>query len=142
MSIGLETNLHTLDASCPPSPGKYILSGEMDDVSDALNRLLWVNLQACIGAEVLALPDDFRRREAYRESVCNILKSHEHRLHHFFEHATTLAGGQSSRSIGLESWLEQLRLLDMIGADLAEREAVSSGGWVSITSVGWQRMLC
>ena len=69
MSIGLETNLHTLDASCPPSPGKYILSGEMEDVSDALNRLLWVNLQACIGAEVLALPDDFRRRHAYTEEV-------------------------------------------------------------------------
>ena len=57
--------------------GKYILSGEMDDVSDALNRLLWVNLQACIGAEVLALPDDFRRRHAYTEEVCSTLKQHE-----------------------------------------------------------------
>ena len=109
--------------------GKYILSGEMDDVSDALNRLLWVHLQAHTGAGVLALPDDFRRREAYTEEACIMLKKYEHKLHCFFDHASTLAGGKSGRALSVGSWLEQMRLLGLIGPDLAEREAVLCFSW-------------
>ena len=50
-------------------------------------------------------------------------------LHRFFEHACTLAKGASAKSLSVESWLEQMRLLGLIGADLAEREAVLCFSW-------------
>ena len=44
--------------------------------------------------------------------VCTVLKHHEHQLHRFFDHACTLTRGTSSRSLSIESWLEQVRWLN------------------------------
>ena len=111
---------------------KYVLEGEMSDASDALHHFLRFDIVARIGDEKLQMPDDFRRRHAYTEPVCEELERSHGWLRRCFELGTSLnlnRGAPPRSSLILEQWLELCHLLDVVGPDLGEREAVLCFSW-------------
>ncbi len=119
---------------------KYILSGELTDVSEAMERLLRVDILSRLGEFVTSDADVFRRCYCYPETTCVVLRRHEATLHVIFEYiasfqqsAESQADAKGYRSkvptINLKEWLGALRYLEIIDLDLSERDALRCFSW-------------
>jgi len=117
---------------------RFVLTKEMDDVSQAVDRLLGVVITSRLSAEVVLEPDAFRRGYAYSEPVCAALRRNEPLLRHAF--GFLLAHGKKEGTqlpglyghppvISLETWMSGLAALELIGDDLSSRDALRCFGW-------------
>ena len=115
-----------------------MVTGETGEVSVALERLLTLEVAACVGVEKLAMPDDFRRQHAYTAEVCAELGRKQGWLRRCFDVAAGLRTPMlvgAVRALTLEQWLELLQRLDLLtGVDVGEAEAV--------LCFSWSRMCC
>jgi len=122
---------------------KYVLTGEVKDVSDAMHRLLGVDVQSRLGALVTTDPDIFRCCFCYPEPTCLILKTHEAVLHVIFEYIAAFGAKSLGRAdkadpsdakrktptITLKEWLSALKHLEIMDRDLSERDALRCFSW-------------
>jgi len=128
---------------------KYILPGQLTDVSEAVERLLGVDILSRLGDLVTCDPDVFRRCYCYPETTCIVLRRHEAALHAIFEYIASFqvaggAGGMGGAgetdakvfkskskvpTITLKEWLAALRYLEIIDIDLSERDALRCFSW-------------
>ena len=108
---------------------KYILSSELTDVSEAMERLLTKDIQPV--PSVVLDPDQFRREYCYTEPVIEVLERHEVSLRNIF---TGVAGGGGRVGLGaslisLDEWINFLEALECINVDLTQRDASFAFAW-------------
>lgn len=133
---------------------RYVLSGELADVSDALERLLGTLLRENSRGIVNADPDSLRRACFYGEPACIALKSVDATLRQCFMKLASLVPpgsspptspsrgsgggglGSPSRSgegggatLSVEEWLGAIRAFCIVGPDLSERTCLHAWAW-------------
>ena len=108
---------------------RYVIDGDVRNVAEALSRLLRLDILACVGEDKLQMPNDFRRRHAYTEAVCEELSRRKGWLKRCFEYGASLEPVTSARVISLVQWVELIEQLDLLGPDVSEREAVLCFSW-------------
>ena len=104
---------------------RYVSTGFLSDVSEAVHKLLADDLQPLADPAVFVHSDAFRRNYAYLAQTTRVLHSHESSLRATFA-AILDAGGPALASRGLlplETWLDFLRGAELMGADLTQRDA-------------------
>ena len=110
---------------------RYVLSGQIKDVSEALQKLFDHDILPfwrIVGSEET---DEFRREFCYTQAMTIMLKGHEEYLRHIFDGIAGIdgSGGQHSHMITYEEWMTFLRALNFIGSDLTERDAQRCFAW-------------
>jgi hypothetical protein len=106
---------------------RYIESGELHDVSQALRKLLVHDISPRLTKLFGTLPKrDFRDRFCYVEPVANTLRVHESALRTIFTAIAMGGNGKEAGLLSVERWLAFLRATGQIGVDLSERHALSS----------------
>ena len=106
---------------------RYVRTGELNDVSDSLARLLEVEIASKLGS-VLPIADDFRRYFCYTREVNDLLRSYEVSLRLIFD-ALAEASHVRKGHVSLDTWLAFLRGALIIGIDVSDREAILCFGW-------------
>lgn len=113
---------------------KFVRSGLLTDMSEAVSRLVEVHMQSRMPGPT-APADVFRRQVAYREDVSRTLAGHEKTLRSLFAAIADVGDGSrtdkltyqlvsSERSlISVGEWLAFLRQAGLMGEDLTERDA-------------------
>ena len=107
---------------------KYVKSQECDDVSEALDRLLQLDVWAHIGG-VVPPPDQFRRSYCYTQECNDALVRHEGSLRAVFSQLVYLSRGESSETISVTQFLAVLRSLGFVDKDVSIREAKLAFAW-------------
>ena len=101
---------------------KYVLTKSVPDVSDALERLLGVDVRAYVHKSALDSPNEFRRCFLYSKEVNAVLKWHELSLRNIFD-AIAACGTESPKTlIELEAFLQALASVEIIAVDATERD--------------------
>ena len=122
---------------------QYVVSGEMPDVSEAVYRLLSVDILSRAARVLGSVADvnNFRTRFCYLQSVDEALRRHEQSLRVIFRATTGRGPGKDSSLLSIQEWQTFLRALDLIDADLSERDATFSFAWsrMVVADIGTQR---
>jgi len=105
---------------------KYVISGELADVSEALERLLSNDVYAHVG-NALTDPNHFRVNTCYTEPVTRALGVHERSLRLLF--GCLCESTRMKNLISIDVWIGFLKGLEFIGYDLALRDAVLCFAW-------------
>ena len=108
---------------------RYVKTGEIFDVADALERFLEVDIEARVHPRLMAPPNEFRRRHAYSMEVCYVLQWHEDSLHNLFELFALSSYGAGSSLVSLDTWTKGISALGLISNDLCERDVVLCFSW-------------
>lgn len=82
-------------ALCQLALHRYVLTKQMADVSDAVTRLLEVDLRA--RARNMHDYDEFRRFVCYRQDVTEVLATHHALLRQLYEHASQTADAERAK---------------------------------------------
>ena len=109
---------------------KYCETGELNDVSEAVHRLLMKDIVPKVDPSISASPDNFRRTQCYTKDVNAVLRKHETSLRHIF--AGVAGGGRSGQDatlVSLNEWARFLRAIDFCGGDLTERDGRFAFVW-------------
>lgn len=114
---------------------KYILPGEMDDVSEAMKRLLEIDIQSRMNPGLLADPNSFREAHCYTPEVSEYLRAKEKSLRTLF--AVICGGGRGieSQLLDLNEWKEFMRGCGLISIDLTERDVTLAFVWSRTTVI-------
>ncbi len=99
---------------------RYVMTGEIGDVSEAMAKLLSTHILPRLQPECSNDPNLFRRNICYTELVDIPLKRHKTSLQRVF--AAAAARDDDARRLSLEQWEELLRRLGFIAADLTLRD--------------------
>jgi hypothetical protein len=122
---------------------RYVVSGEISDVSEALQRLIVVDLLSRAARILGTVEDvnDFRNRFCYLEPVDAVLRRHEDSLRALFAALTGRGPGKDSTLLSLNEWMQFLRALDLIHIDLSDRDATFAFAWsrMVVADVGTER---
>lgn len=115
---------------------RYIASGEMIDVSDAVHRMCSENIEANLDTErVFVEPNVFRDKYTYIEEADAALRKYEDTLRRIFTRTTTICGQNASKGIGnkmvgVDSWKAFCRGFGLVDdGDLSERDAILAFTW-------------
>ena len=109
---------------------KYVLTKAETDVSDALDRLIGIDITSQL-TDAHAHPDSFRRAYLYSQPVAQVFQFHEPSLRQIFI-AIARCGGiknSSAETMDLKEWMASLHAMEIVGADLTDREAVMCFVW-------------
>ena len=110
---------------------KYVKAGEIVDVSDALSRLLSVDLIAKLGS-LLPPADSFRHDVCYTPEVTDVLRRHEGSLRTIFD---ALARATRVKNyVSLDVWLTFLRTTRIVQIDFSDRNAILCFSWSRMVS--------
>lgn len=90
------------------------------DVARALTRLV-EDVARRVDGGLIAPPNAFRRRIAYLEPVDKVLRANEASLRALFTCLARLSPYGGERLLSFPGWLEFLREVELLGADLPER---------------------
>jgi len=121
---------------------KYVLPGVVIDVSDALHRLIWRDLTPRLnaasdeqggggGASPIFEPNEFREEHMYTEAVDLVLRAHEKSLRALFSVISDVKRARTDPLplLSLEGWRAFLRAVELLGADITERDAALCFSW-------------
>ena len=109
---------------------RYIESGEMNDVSDALQRLLVDDIAPHFSQRILADPNVFRQRACYRRDVDQALMACEPSLRNVFLAICHTGGrGEKERHMSMTEWTAFCHGTEVLGIDLSERDAMMCFAW-------------
>jgi hypothetical protein len=137
---------------------RFVLSGELADVSDALDRLLATVVSEASRGVVHRDPDLLRRASFYTEPACEALKQMDGTLKRCFGKLASLeppppgspngvrsptrsgggssgssgggsGGGSGSATLSVEEWMQAVRQFRIAGPDLSERCALQAWAW-------------
>ena len=101
---------------------RFVLNGELADVSQAVHKLI-LDLRLQCQPAMCVEADVFRRRHCYTEDVTRLLGSRETSLRNIF--AGVASGGHigaSAKLLSLEEWEEFIKALGFVGPDISERD--------------------
>ena len=107
---------------------KYVLSGNIADVSDAVYKLMVVDIEPRLDPRIIVEANDFRSRYTYTEAADGALRKHEATLRFIYERATKLHG-LSHKMIRYEVWKEMCRHFELIDSDLSDRDVTLAFVW-------------
>ena len=111
---------------------KYVLTKEVPDVSQALDRLLEVDITAQL-THAHGHPDCFRRTHLYSQPVAQVFQFHLKSLRQIFDGIANsgagAGGARKSGTIDIMEWMASLRALELCGDDFSDREAVLCFAW-------------
>ena len=107
----------------------YIKSGEMSDVSDSLEKLITVDIEARLHPRIFAPPDEFRRKHAYTMEVTYVLQHFAPSLRCIFDMLAVVSFGHGGKLVSLEVWMNAMRALGLMNVDLAERDILLCFSW-------------
>ena len=106
---------------------KYVMTGQMRDVSDALSCLFTSDIEPHLDPTIFVSPDVFRREVLYTPVVVNALGKYEMSLKVLFGSLAKVGRGTGAKKlgllIGLSTWKLVWRRLEMIDVDFTERDA-------------------
>ena len=113
---------------------KYVESGDIVDVSEALHRLLSADIEGRLDPKVFVEPNDFRKSHLYSEPVDKALRQHESSLRLIFDRLTKLKGqnaaaGIANKMVSFEVWKEFTRLFELCDVDITERHVTLAFLW-------------
>ena len=108
---------------------KYVKTGEVARVSDALERLIGIDMVSRVHPRVIALPDRFRRRYAYTQDVVFVLEWYEDSLRNIFDCLCALGYGPGATLMNLKSWRDGIVAMNLLSADLGERDVTLCFSW-------------
>ena len=108
---------------------RFVHSGELHDVSEAVERLMDSIICPSVDQRLLSSQNNFRRTFLYTPAVDAVLWSHVSSLRAMFGSLQRNDGGRASTMMTLESWMEFVRRLELLGTDLTERDATLSFMW-------------
>ena len=108
---------------------KYVKTGEIPDVSDALERLIGVDILSRINPRIIAPPNEFRRKVAYTPEVVFVLQWFEDSLRNLFDELAKKSFGPGATLINQFWWRASLSALGLLNGDLAERDITLSFSW-------------
>jgi len=112
---------------------RFVLPGELSNVSEAVDRLLGTVITSRANALFAAEPNAFRRGHAYSETITAALRRNEATLARCFgsiaQLGNQLCGKLTAKVSGqtviwFAGWVPALKALEIIGDDLSERSAV------------------
>ena len=104
---------------------RYVLSGQIKDVSEALHTLLVEWMEPRCDKAVFSDYNAFREK-MYKPAVTSVLADYEPSLKHLFAVAAgggAETGGKGAELLSLPEWSSLLRALGLIGVDVTERDA-------------------
>jgi len=110
---------------------KYVLTGEIADVSDALKRLLEVDIQSRANPAMFVDGNVFRRAHCYMEDPSMALMRNRASLQNLFDGLSAGEGaiGIEGSLLSLAEWKTFMRGLGMISVDVTERETTLCFAW-------------
>jgi len=121
------------------SINKYVRTDtkyQISDVSEALKRLLEVDLQSHFRPELLAPPNAFRRAYCYTEGVNAVLRKHETELRIIYEVMSASEAGESDSLMSLPEWRLAMRATNMVpDVDLGDRDMTMCFVWSRVCVV-------
>ena len=103
---------------------KYVVTGKIYDVSEAVEKLLHVDMLLRLGVGRFPDPDAVRRSFCYTPSMCMVLERYEPTLQRIFD-----AVAQGKPTMPLDSWLSFLGVMQFIGKDVSAHDAARSFAW-------------
>jgi len=103
---------------------KYVVTGKIYDVSEAVEKLLHVDMLLRLGVGRFPDPDAVRRSFCYTPSMCMVLERYEPTLRRIFD-----AVAQGKPTMPLDSWLSFLGVMQFIGKDVSAHDAARSFAW-------------
>jgi len=115
---------------------KYVMPGKIEDVSDALERLLRNDISTRLGVTAFPDPDTIRRCYCYTQTMCAMLFRYETTLRRIF---TALAQGR--KTISLSQWRLFLSAVHLIGDDVSVRHAARCFAWSRMCVIDGLTML-
>eukprot|EP00908_Phaeocystis_cordata_P015883 Transcript_27082.p1 GENE.Transcript_27082~~Transcript_27082.p1 ORF type:complete len:457 (+),score=202.30 Transcript_27082:735-2105(+) len=127
---------------------RFVLSGELSDVSEAVKTLLEQVVVPQLGRQVLHDANEFRRTCCYTEAVDAVLREHEQSLRAMFErYAAADSQGErdGTRWLGYAEWAEFVEDLGLIDGAFTLREATLCFACSRMlvvdetTPLGWRR---
>ena len=110
---------------------RYIRSGVLSDVSEAMHTLL-EHMQRRVRAEMCVNPDKFRAEHCYTRGVTVELAEREPLLRLLFEQLSSLGSDLRTGAaslVSLEEWEALMKALDFVGKDLSQRDVVQTFLW-------------
>lgn len=106
---------------------RYVKTGELSDVSEALHKLL-THVESRLDSALLVDPNVFRREYCYTTDVNAILIKYDNSLGALYAAlaggVNALTGGFNATLLSLYEWITFMRALEMIQADVTERDAL------------------
>lgn len=114
---------------------KYVLPKLEPDVSNALERLLGVDVRACVHKSALDAPNEFRKTYLYSKAVNSVLRWHELSLRNIFDAISSVGSESPTSLIDLEAFLRAIASLEIIAVDATERDCSLCFVWSRMSVV-------
>lgn len=119
---------------------RYVLTGDMRDVSEAMFRLLQDDVEASLSPSTLQEANHFRLRFCYRQDVSEVLAKHEVSLRRLFmgisaSDGSTVGKKHLASLLNFEEWKLFVRQCKLIGPDLTERDAKLCFVWARMAVI-------
>ena len=110
---------------------RYVATGEIKDVSEALHVLLTHEVEPRVTHSEIADPNQFRQAHCYTSKVCKVLVKHESSLRIIFSAIAGggRTGGASAGLMKLVEYMDFLHVLGFAGIDLSDRDARLAFVW-------------
>jgi hypothetical protein len=122
---------------------RYVLPGELEDVSTAVQCLMVEDLGPLADPHVFRPPNLSREALCYNEDVDGVLRRHEGALRMLYARCCVLEGvsmegGLSNKLVSFPSWKRFLNAFKLIDVDLTERDATLCFVWARMHTVDEQ----
>ena len=106
---------------------KYVMPGEVNDVSTAVNHFLMEDIKPQLDPALMQ-PSNETRELWYTEEVDKVLRSHEAALRLIYNRACQLAGinmagGLANKLVSYNNWRDFVKIFNLVADDLNERDA-------------------
>ena len=109
---------------------RYVETKKVPDVSEALHRLLAVDIGKRLNAPLFSCPNGYRTKYLYNAQVDRVLRKVEPSLQNLF-HALCKTGGsgEKAKHLNLDEWRLLIRGLGLLDVDVTERDATMCFSW-------------
>jgi len=107
---------------------KYVMPGELDDVTVAVRTLFRGDIEPRCDANAFLDANVFRRDCCYHEATDDVLRRYEATLRGLWAEIT-VKRGPAKRLLTFEAYLKLMRRIELITTDLTERDVAFSFSW-------------
>jgi len=113
---------------------RYVMPAILPDVSEAVHRMLSVDIEPHLDPLIFVEGNDFRDRHTYNEECDSVLRKHEASLRLIYERSCKLRGqsaakGIANKLVDYDTWKDICRLFELVDVDLTERDATLAFVW-------------
>lgn len=113
---------------------RYLQSGEIVDVSEAVHRLFSADIEPKLDTRVFCEGNEFRSKFMYAEGVDKAFRKYEKSLRLIYEKLTRLKGqnaalGLANQMVNIDVWKEFCQMFNLGGNDLTDRHITLAFVW-------------